>query len=167
MTTEQKKQVKRLQDNLFAIRKLAGWTADDLGKMLDVTKQTIYNLERGKPKMSLIQYLAIRALIDDEIQRQPENEALKSAAIVLLDDDEITEKNLEELQKSLKVITNGMTKKADKDIVKKLALGAVNTFASAASIAALASLPASAIVKGTATGFYSWLNIVRDQKEGK
>ena len=161
MNAEQKKIVKRLQDNLFVIRKLAGWTADDLGTMLDVTKQTIYNLERGKPKMSMVQYLAIRALIDDEIQRQPENEALKSAVVVLLDDDEISETDLGELQESLKVITNGMTKKADKDIVMKMVIGAIGTFSSAASIAALTALPASALVKGTVLGINSWLSIVR------
>lgn len=161
LNTEQKAKVKRLQDSLYAIRKLAGWTAEDLAGMLDVTKQTIYNLERGKPKMSLIQYLAIRALIDDEIQRQPDNEALQRAVVVLLDDDEISEDNLEELQESLKVITNGMTKKADKDVVMKMVIGAVTTFASEAVVAALTALPASALVKGTALGLSSWLNIAR------
>lgn len=139
-------------------RKLAGWKAEDLAEMLDVTKQTIYNLERGKPKMSLIQYLAIRTLIDDEIQRQPENEALQRAVLVLLDDDEISEDNLEDLQESLKVITNGMTKKADKNVGIILVLGALSTFASEAVTTALATVPTSAIIKGTAIGLGSWLN---------
>ena len=60
---------KRLQDNLSTIRKLAGWTMDEFGEKIGVTKQTISNLEKGwdKSKMTQTQYIAIRAVLQYEI----------------------------------------------------------------------------------------------------
>ena len=89
MNDEQLKIVARLQDNLYTIRQLAGWSADQMGRLLDVTKQTVYNLERGKPKMSWAQYLAVRKILDLEIERQPDNVVLPKAVAVLLDDEEL------------------------------------------------------------------------------
>ncbi len=48
---ERRKQIKRLQDNLSSIRKIAGWSAEVFGEKLGVTKQTISNLENQKTPM--------------------------------------------------------------------------------------------------------------------
>lgn len=45
--------IKKLQVNLSSIRKIAGWTAQDLGKKIGVTKQTISNLGNQKTEMTL------------------------------------------------------------------------------------------------------------------
>lgn len=46
-------QINLLQINLQTIRKLAGWTIEELGDRIGVTKQMISNLENMKTKMSL------------------------------------------------------------------------------------------------------------------
>ena len=49
----------KLQKYLPLIRNAAGWTAEELGNKIGVTKQTISNLENQKTKMSKTQYLEI------------------------------------------------------------------------------------------------------------
>lgn len=46
-------QIHLVKENLQMIRKLAGWTIDDLGEKIGVSKQTISNLENANTKMSL------------------------------------------------------------------------------------------------------------------
>ena len=80
-------QIKLLQENLQTIRKLIGWTIDDLGEKIGVSKQTISNLENANTKMSLTQYIAIRAVLDYEVQEHPENDVLPKAIHLLLDEE--------------------------------------------------------------------------------
>lgn len=84
--------IKKLQVNLSSIRKIAGWTAQDLGKKIGVTKQTISNLENQKTEMTLTQYIAIRTVIDYEIENNKSNEVLPQVVHILLDvpDEEIS-----------------------------------------------------------------------------
>lgn len=84
--------IKKLQDNLSTIRKIAGWTAQDLGRKIGVTKQTISNLENQKTEMTLTQYIAIRTVLDYEIENNKPNEVLPQVVHILLDvpDDEIS-----------------------------------------------------------------------------
>lgn len=77
--------IKKLQDNLCAIRKIAGWTAQDLGMKIGVTKQTISNLENQKTEMTLTQYIAIRTVLDYEIENNKSNEVLPQVVHILLD----------------------------------------------------------------------------------
>lgn len=79
--------VERLQIHLASIRNLAGWTTTDLADRLGVTKQTIWNLENRNTKMTMIQYIAIRSIIDAEIAAHPEKETLKNAVELFLDAD--------------------------------------------------------------------------------
>ena len=65
--TDRENQIQRLQTNLEAIRKIAGWTAKDLGEKIGVTKQTISNLENSKTKMNFTQYIAIRSVLDADV----------------------------------------------------------------------------------------------------
>lgn len=80
-------QIKRLQANLLSIRKIAGWTAKDLGDRIGVTKQTISNLETGKAKLTQIQYIAIRAVLDYEIQTNKDNTVLPQVINILLNNE--------------------------------------------------------------------------------
>lgn len=92
------KHIKRLQDNLLSIRKIAGWTAQDLGDRIGVTKQTISNLENRKAKLTQMQYIAIRAVLDYEIQTNKENTVLPQVIAILLkeDNEEIFDEEKEE-----------------------------------------------------------------------
>jgi len=74
-----------LQENLRSIRKIAGWTADNLGEKIGVSKQTISNMENGKTQMTLTQYIAIRAVLDFEIVSNPENTVLPQVIDILVD----------------------------------------------------------------------------------
>ena len=91
--SERDMQIKRLQQNLSSIRKIAGWTAEILGGKIGVTKQTISNLENEKTPMNFTQYIAIRTAIDCEIESNKENEVLPKVVAILLDNDELDDEN--------------------------------------------------------------------------
>lgn len=88
-----------MQQNLASIRKIAGWTAEVLGNKIGVTKQTISNLENQKSAMNFTQYIAIRSVIDAEIENNKENEVLPKVVALLLDsEDEIDEDDYSKVQ---------------------------------------------------------------------
>ena len=98
-------QITCLQKNLSAIRKIAGWTSEQLGEKIGVTKQTISNLENEKTQMTLTQYIALRSIIDFEIQTNKENLVLPQVVEVLLNNyEEYTEEEREKVTKNVKTI---------------------------------------------------------------
>lgn len=81
-------EVSRLQRHLPLIRSCAGWTAAALGEKLGVKRQTISTIEQGeaKYKMTRMQYLAIRKVLDDEINTaQEETQMLATILDALVD----------------------------------------------------------------------------------
>lgn len=66
--------IKSLQENLSMLRRLYGWTMEQLGEKIGVTKQTISNLEHGKPQMSKVQYIAIRTIFETEASERDTEE---------------------------------------------------------------------------------------------
>ncbi len=107
MTTEER-EIAELQSNLEMLRKLFGWTAEQLGNRLGVTKQTILNLEHGKPVMSKIQYIAIRSVMETEamIREGEEREnLLKVLNLVFNEDKTVTEEQREKALDAAKVIS--------------------------------------------------------------
>lgn len=100
-------QIVRLQKNLSSIRKIAGWTAEQLGEKIGVTKQTISNLENEKTPMTLTQYIAIRAIIDYEIQANKENVVLPKVVEILLDkEEEYSEEEHDRISKNVSTIAS-------------------------------------------------------------
>jgi len=96
---ERELQIKRLQQNLAPIRKIAGWTAEVLGDKIGVTKQTISNLENNKTLMNFTQYIAIRSVLDYEIENNKENEVLPKVVALLLDSgDELDDDSYSKVQ---------------------------------------------------------------------
>lgn len=75
-----------LQRNLVTVRNIAGWTAEMLGNKIGVTKQTISNIETMRATMSYTQYIAIRAVIDAEIDTLKNKDLLKQLLKVAVDD---------------------------------------------------------------------------------
>jgi transcriptional regulator with XRE-family HTH domain len=72
----------RMQKNLLLIRRAVGWTAEEFGERIGVTRQTINNIESGRNKLTKTQYIAMRSVLDAEmIQFPDETDMLK----VLLD----------------------------------------------------------------------------------
>ena len=72
-----------MQENLCDVRKIAGYTAEGLASKLGVTKQTISNLENEKVKMSRIQYIAIRSVLECETYINKKNVVLKKIMLFL------------------------------------------------------------------------------------
>ena len=103
---QRQKQINRLQKNLSSIRKIAGWTAEVLGNKIGVTKQTISNLENNKTPMNFTQYIAIRSVLDAEIEQNKENKVLPQVIAILLDsDNELDNDEYEEIQKSVETVS--------------------------------------------------------------
>ena len=83
--------IKRFQDNLLLIRRTVGWTAEEFGDRLGLTRQTINNLESGRNKLSKVQYIAMRSILDDEIRSysdDSEMDMLKDILEVCVDNPE-------------------------------------------------------------------------------
>lgn len=102
----EQEQIDRLQTNLSILRSIAGWKADELGEMLGLTKQSVSNIEHGKTKLTKAQYIAIRALIDEQIKTDTENQTLSYIAHLLLDTEELTEEELKAANDINKAIQN-------------------------------------------------------------
>lgn len=130
--------IKILQANLSSIRNIANWTAEELGDKIGVSKQTISNLENSDGKSNLMnptQYIAIRAIIDDEIDSAP-NAILRDAMGYLFNEnhDHLFDGDFEKI-KDEKVTQLGAATKAaiasqpkknrDSDLAKSIAISAI------------------------------------------
>lgn len=80
-------EILKLQDSLPVIRQAGGWTAEEFGKMIGVTKQTISNLETKKTVISKTQYIAIRAVLDYEVSKRSDDLLLASVIDFCLEND--------------------------------------------------------------------------------
>jgi transcriptional regulator with XRE-family HTH domain len=100
--------IERLQKNLAVIRKVAGWSAEELAEMLGVTRQTIVNLENSDThSMTKIQYIAIRALLEAEICNS-KNDTLAKVINILVDKEEISEQIKEDVRDVVSTTTNSL-----------------------------------------------------------
>lgn len=141
MTSTDEELVSRLQAHLSTIRKAAGWSGERLANELGITKQTVSSLETGKTQMTKMHYLAIRAVFNNEIAVNG-NEDL--AKIIQLFVDQPVAAELEKMQMTLKEESKGGTKQEtiakQSAIVGATALTAALIPASSALIPALSSL---------------------------
>ncbi len=79
-------EIERLQEYLLTFRRVLGWSAEEFGERIGVTRQTINNLESKRNRLSKTQYIAIRAVFDAEINESPEDtEILACLLDVLID----------------------------------------------------------------------------------
>ena len=153
MTTEER-EIAELQNNLEMLRKLFGWTAEQLGNRLGVTKQTILNLEHGKPVMSKIQYIAIRSVMETEAMRREGEEKenlLKVLSLVFNEDKSITEEQREKALDAAKVVSTATAAGAG-----VTAMGVLTGSLTALGIGAVAVNPAIVAVAGT-VGVGGWV----------
>lgn len=68
-------EIERFQNNMLLIRRAVGWSAEEFGSRIGVTRQTINNLEknnRSKFKLNKTQYIAMRSVLDAEIRECPD-----------------------------------------------------------------------------------------------
>lgn len=153
MENKKEDYIERLQNSLTIIRKVAGWSAEDLGNLIGVTKQTISNIENKKTPMTLTQYIAIRAIIDYEIQNNPESADLQTVVTLLVDndDEDLTEEQVKTKKENIQLIT----KAAAGGLGGSALISAICSFVSTAgsvSATGAASLIAGGSVLGTVGG---------------
>ena len=72
-----------MQKNLSVLRKVNGWTTEELGTRIGVTKQTISNLENGKVSMTKTQYIALRTVFEYELRCVKRNLTLQRLMYLL------------------------------------------------------------------------------------
>ena len=130
----------RLQNNLQTIRKVAGWTTEELGERIGVTKQTISNLENKKTEMTKTQYIALRTILDYEIVSNPDSIALARVIGVLLDTQEEAEgekENNDDMGNEKK--ESESAKNAEKKMAAIKAVSSVSIMAGSIALAATAT----------------------------
>lgn len=90
-----------MQDHLQSLRKLAGWTSEELGKKLGITKQAVSALENKSSKLKQMHYLALIYLFETESEKNPENTTLKEVLELLFSDPDNYEEKKVEIDKNI------------------------------------------------------------------
>ena len=82
-------ELSRMQEHLLLLRRTVGWTAEEFGDRIGVTRQTINNIESGRNKLTKTQYIAMRSVLDAEIAQSPEEtKMLRTLLEILVDNPE-------------------------------------------------------------------------------
>ena len=148
------KEISKLQDSLSMIRKAGGWSAEEFGNMIGVTKQTISNLENKKTPMSKTQYIAIRAVLDYEMAERPDDKMLISTVSMCLGDNDLSDKQ----KKMVTAFMEGATKTGLDQAALLTGLAALTGMAAAEAIINPFSSP---LVKAVSS---SWLATIIKNK---
>ena len=92
--------VRRLQENLYIIKIVAGYSSAEFASEIGVTRQCIHLWENGKTSMSGLHYLAIWKLIDIVIEEDT-NMLLSTCWNELVDYSEGDEESREKLRDTI------------------------------------------------------------------
>ena len=79
-------EITRMQEHLLLIRRTVGWTAEEFGDRIGVTRQTINNIESGRNKLTKTQYIAMRSVLDAEMAQSPEDTKMLRTLLEILVD---------------------------------------------------------------------------------
>lgn len=120
----EEERIKRFQDNLLLIRKAVGWSEEELGNRIGVTRQTINNLEskKKKSKLTKTQYIAMRAVLNEEIINSEEDSEMLICLLEILVDhpEKYTEEDkIKILEKANMLVPAIMTKANSRKEVSK------------------------------------------------
>lgn len=66
-------EIEKFQRNLQCIRMLLNLTPEELGNMLNVSRQTVMSLESHKTEMTLIQYIAFKVALRQIFEKMPQS----------------------------------------------------------------------------------------------
>lgn len=119
-----KETIEKLRRDLPTIRNLAGWSAARLADLLGVTRATIVTIENTEYKMSVIQYLAIRKLLDEEI-KDSSNQKLAAAIDILVDRDDVSESDKCKLRDATERIAKRVGRKAGSKVLSECLLSEI------------------------------------------
>lgn len=100
------KEIQLMQEHLPSLRKIAGWTTEELGEKLGLAKQSITAIEsknENTTKLSQAQYIALRFLFETEAEEN-KNETLKMVLDALFRDTEKYEKSKKEIDSHITLL---------------------------------------------------------------
>lgn len=100
-------EIRRMQENLLLIRRAVGWTAEEFGEQIGVTRQTINNIESGRNRLTKTQYIAMRSVLDAEMAKHPEDTKMLRVLLDTLVDhpEKYTNQERNELLKQANLLT--------------------------------------------------------------
>lgn len=153
-----------MQSKLKPIRQIAGWTAEQLGQKIGVSKQTISNLENMRSPMSLTKYIAIRTILDYEIETNKENIVLPQVVSILLDrNEELTDEENKKLNDAIKAVATSAAGGITGATLATIFSGVVASSLGAAALTGTAiSLGPIGLIAGEAVvGTAHWLKNIR------
>ena len=155
---DEKFMIQRLQENLSTLRKIGGWTTQDLGEKIGVTKQTISNLENKKSTMTKLQYIGLRSVLDREATFDTANAKLLKEAMDILLDAELSSEEQGHYEEKMKLAAAAISGGATVSSVAK------NVVTS--ETIAVANGPALGVISGVslAAGTVGWLNKLMNKK---
>lgn len=88
--------IKLMKKHLKSLRKIAGWTAEELGEKIGLSTQTINGLEnKDETNLSMTQYIVLRVIFAAEaadMDYYKNNESLKIILAVIFDNPELYNK---------------------------------------------------------------------------
>lgn len=127
MRNDKEKIINNMQKNLRLVRHAAGWSAQELGELIGVTRQTINNIENHKTPMSTTQYVALCAMLDIRINEKPDLKYVIEAVLKMTDKDDlkIKDSNNELLTSNEK---NGNSVSVMKGVFGSMSIGAGSGF---------------------------------------
>lgn len=142
-------EIQRMQDNLLLIRRTVGWTAEEFGDQIGVTRQTINNIESGRNKLTKTQYIAMRSVIEAEMAKHPdETQMLRVLLDMLVDHPENYAKEDYEslLEKANMMSPSILAGTSTRENVSKEWMKAAGTVGAIAAVAAgAAALPIAGV----------------------
>lgn len=99
-----------MKRNLKHLRKIAGWTSEELGNQLGLSKQTINGLENNPDiPMSRVQYLALLTIFEAKAE-DDSNDALNISLNNLFFEKDIYKKNKTEIDSGIAIIAESVAK---------------------------------------------------------
>lgn len=103
---------RNLQENLSLIRACAGWSAQDLADKLDVRRQTVGSFEKKGKELNMMQYLALRQVIETEIRENKDSSAMLALVMDALVDnpDNYTAEAREEITNKARLMAPAIMK---------------------------------------------------------
>lgn len=150
MNKQFQNKISYLQDNLATLRKLAGWSAEDLGNILGVTRQTIVNLETKQTNMTKIQYIAIATTLLYRA-KSSKNKILYQMILVLSNEEK--QEKIQKLTKAIDTAYDSAGRRVGSSVASKVAIKKIESTSNWTSI-----LAALAVGCGIA-GVFSVLDI--------